>query len=240
MQADTRHSTWRFLRPLARRLLSWRYRLFQTHRHGHLVLEDVAGRPIVVLPEVFNPKLFRSGELLAEVIEAGAIPPHTSVLDLGTGSGVGAVFAARWVARVVAVDINPAAVRCARLNALLHHCEHKVDVRQGDLFAPLGDDERFDTVLFNPPYYPGEPRDALDRAFHATDALERFAAGLGAVLAPGGSALLVVSSDMGLERVVAALARTGFRAETVRREERLNETLVVYRFRRESAGQESA
>ena len=55
------------------------------------------------------------------------IPPGSIVLDMGTGSGVGAVFAARNAARVVAVDVNPEAVRCARINVLLHHIEDRVD-----------------------------------------------------------------------------------------------------------------
>ena len=62
---------------------------------------------------------------------------------MGTGSGVGAVFAAQWARRVVAVDINPAAVRCARINALLNHVEDRVDVVEGDLFEPIGG-QRFD------------------------------------------------------------------------------------------------
>ena len=79
------------------------------------------------------------------------------MLDLGTGSGVGAVFAAQWAGQVVAVDVNPAAVRCARINVLLHGVEDRVDVLQGDLFEPVAG-ERFDVILFNPPYFPGQPR----------------------------------------------------------------------------------
>jgi methylase of polypeptide subunit release factors len=66
--------------------------------------------------------------------------------------------------------------------------EQQVDVRQGDLFAPVAG-ETFDLVLFNPPYYAGEPRDALTTPF-AARACRRFAASR-AALAPGGAALLV-------------------------------------------------
>ena len=52
-----------------RRAFGWaaylRFVLFQSRRHDRLVLENVAGFPVVVLPHVFNPKLFRTGELLA-------------------------------------------------------------------------------------------------------------------------------------------------------------------------------
>jgi methylase of polypeptide subunit release factors len=113
------------------------FRLFQRHRYGRLVIETVAGTPLVVLPGVFNPKLFQTGEFLAETLSERWVPPGSTVLDMGTGSGVGAVFAARWARRVVAVDISPTAVRCARINVLLHGLEDRVEVRAGDLFEPL-------------------------------------------------------------------------------------------------------
>jgi HemK-related putative methylase len=212
-----------------RHLLQLRYRLFQRHRHNHLVIEDVAGLRLIVLPGVFNPKLFRSGEFLARALTAEVVRPGMRVLDMGTGSGVGAVFAALAGACVTAVDVNPAAVRCARLNARLHGVEPRIDARQGDLFAPVAG-ETFDLVLFNPPYYAGEPRDALDQAFRSTGVLERFAAGLRAALVPGGSALLVVSSDMNLATVEDTLARHGFRASVLVRRDLINEIVVVYRF----------
>ncbi len=62
-----------------------------------------------------------------------------------------------YARRVVAVDINPAAVRCAQINALLNQLEQRIEVRRGDLFAPVAG-ERFDLVLFNPPFLRGAPR----------------------------------------------------------------------------------
>jgi release factor glutamine methyltransferase len=218
------------LRPFWRRLLFWRFRLFQRHRHDHLIIEEVAGTPLLVLPQVFNPRLFRSGELLARWT-AQLAQPGDRVLDLGTGSGVGAVFAARQGATVIAVDVNPAAVRCARINSLLNGVEERVEVRQGDLFAPVAG-ERFDLVLFNPPYYRGAPRDALDGAFRSENTIERFAAGLDSVLTPGGRTLLVLSSDADPRRILTVLADQGFRAETLDARDLINETVYVWRLRR--------
>src|SRR5262245_11979905 len=224
-------NTWQILRPFGRRLLAWRYRLFQTHRHNRLVIEEVSGRPIIVLPEVFNPSLFRSGEFMVRTFGPELIPPGATVLDMGTGSGVGAIFAADFADRVVAVDINPAAVRCARINALLHKREHKIDVREGDLFDPVPD-EKFDLVLFNPPYYEGEPGSALDRAFRSNDVVERFASGLPRVLKPNGAAVLAVSSDMNLAALLNTMRQCGFTETTLFKKELINETVVIYLFRR--------
>ncbi|MCS7313273.1 MAG: methyltransferase [Acidobacteria bacterium] len=126
-------------------------------------METVAGKPVVVLPGVFNPKLFQTGEFMIETLNERWIPAGSTVLDMGPGSGIGAVFAAQWARRVGALDISPAAVRCARIHVFLHGLEDRVEVCQGDLFEPVRG-ERFDVVLFNPPYLRGEPRDDLERA----------------------------------------------------------------------------
>jgi release factor glutamine methyltransferase len=217
-------------RRLWGRLLYWRFRLFQRHRYNRLVLERVAGWPILVLPEVFNPKLFRSGEFLARAIESTPLPADASVLDLGTGSGIGAIVAASRTRRVVAVDINPTAVRCARLNAALHGVEERVEVRQGDLFGPVPR-ERFDLVLFNPPFFRGVPRDALDQAWRSTDVAERFASELGEHLRPGGLALVVLSTDGDQPGFLRAFCTNHLTVEVAARRDLLNEVLTVYKLR---------
>lgn len=209
------------------RLLWWRFLLFQRHRHDRLVLETVAGRQMVVLPGVLNPKLFRTGEFLAEVVEP-LVPPGSSVLDMGTGAGIGAVAAASRAARVVAVDVNPMAVRCARINALLNQVDHRVEVREGDLFAPVGG-EPFDVVLFNPPYLPGEARDPLERAFRGGDVVERFARELPARLTPTGVAYVLLSTEANTEAALAAFRTAGLSAEPVAERDLRNEVLTVYR-----------
>src|SRR5262245_44005247 len=101
------------------------------------------------MPTVFNPRALRTGAFFAGHIDARLVSANTEVLDMGTGSGVCAVFAAKHARRVVAVDLNRAAVRCTRVNALLNHVEDRIDAREGDLFAPTPA-ERFDLILFNP------------------------------------------------------------------------------------------
>lgn len=217
-------------RSLWRRLIRWRYHLFQRGRHNHLVLERVAGRPIVVLPQVLNPKLFRTGEFLAQALSTIPLPPEAAVLDMGTGTGVGAIAAAERAARVVAVDVNPEAVRCAQINVLLNRVEDRVEVLAGDLFAPLGD-RRFDVVLFNPPYLQGEPHTLLERALYATDVVDRFAETLPRHLRPGGYALLLLSSDADEGALLQSFARRGFDADVVAVRDLRSEVATIYRLR---------
>jgi SAM-dependent methyltransferase len=71
-------------------------------------------------------------------------------LDIGAGSGFQALLAAAHARRVVAVDINPRALRYAELNALLND-RPNVEVRVGSLFEPV-EGETFDLIVSNPPY----------------------------------------------------------------------------------------
>src|SRR3989304_1477034 len=142
------------VRPLARAWLAMRHQGLG-RRCRRLTLETVEGVPLIVLPEVFNPVLFRTGAFLARTLAAQSPawqkPGAARALDLGTGCGIGAIFAARLGYTAVGVDINPQAVRCARVNVLLNGLEDRVEVRPGDLLGPVAG-ERFDLVLFNPPF----------------------------------------------------------------------------------------
>jgi methylase of polypeptide subunit release factors len=76
--------------------------------------------------------------------------PVVRALDLGTGSGVLAVAAARFAAHVVATDVNRKALNFAALTAALSGASN-VETRDGNLFEPVAN-ERFGLILSNPPF----------------------------------------------------------------------------------------
>jgi release factor glutamine methyltransferase len=193
---DTLNAKMPLMSRLINKVMTLAYRLAGKHRYDDFRVEHINGLSFLVTPSVFNPKVPRSGEFLASLLDTNLVGRAHEVLDMGTGSGVCAVFAAKHAARVVAVDINPSAVRCARINALLNGVEGKIDARQGDLFSPVRG-EQFDLILFNPPFLRGTPRDDRDKAWRSADVGERFAATLSAYLRPGGSALVVLSTTFG-------------------------------------------
>jgi predicted RNA methylase len=81
-----------------------------------------------------------------------AIRRHSrATLDLGTGSGILSLGAARYSDAVVATDLNQRAVDCARFNARLNGIEN-VEALAGDCFSPVKD-RRFDLILSNPPFF---------------------------------------------------------------------------------------
>ena len=80
------------------------------------------------------------------------VAPGESLLDVGTGSGVIGIFACyRGAGRVVGVDINPAAIRSATHNVLMHGFASTMEVLNSNLFEALGD-ERFDVITANLPF----------------------------------------------------------------------------------------
>ena len=79
------------------------------------------------------------------------------VLDMGTGCGILGIIAAEKAAKIVMVDVNPYAVRCAKENAKLNGVLEQICFVQGDLFAPMRTEEKFDSILFNAPYLPSKP-----------------------------------------------------------------------------------
>ena len=105
------------------------------------------GTELVVLPGVFPPKA--DSVLLAERLRFDGVK---KVLDLGTGTGALAIWAAQQgAASVVAVDISEAAVRNANRNVEDLGLSHRIDVRLGSGFDSISKSESFDVILANLP-----------------------------------------------------------------------------------------
>jgi release factor glutamine methyltransferase len=158
-----------------------------------------------------------ASHVLGEAVRAEVRAGET-VVDMGSGSGVNAILAARQGARVVAVDVNPHAVDATRSNAERNGVGASIDVRRGDLFEGVAG-ELFDLIVFDPPYRWFRPRDALEAAMTDEDyrALRGFFARVRQHLAPGGRVLVgfATSGDVGYLRSLSDAA--GFATEIVRR-----------------------
>ncbi|MBR2585327.1 MAG: peptide chain release factor N(5)-glutamine methyltransferase [Thermoguttaceae bacterium] len=86
-----------------------------------------------------------------------------NILDIGTGSGCIAVALAKNLpaAKVLAVDISPAALAVAAENAKKHQVDDRVTFAQSDLFAAVPR-QQYDLIVSNPPYVSAAEYDALD------------------------------------------------------------------------------
>jgi len=110
---------------------------------------EVLGKEYVVSNNVFNPKYFFTSKLMAELMDVKG----KEVLDIGCGSGILAIEAAKNARMVVATDINDEAAEIARKNAARNGIFSIVFI-QCDLFSCLR--KKFDVILFNPPYLEGK------------------------------------------------------------------------------------
>lgn len=165
-------------------------------------------------PGVYAPQ--HDTELLADAFRDERLPRGAHVLDIGTGTGVLALLAARSGGTVTAVDISSLAVVTARANAWLHGT--RIRVRRGDLFGPVTRG-RFQLVLANPPYVPASRDD--DRRWDAggdgRSVIDRLCAAIPDRLDDGGVLLMVHSAMCGVTPTLAALRGAGLSARTVRR-----------------------
>ena len=127
------------------------------------------------------------------LVAQAPLPPRTGLaFDIGTGTGVlAAVLAQRGVARIVATDMDPRALSCARENLHRLGLGQQVDVVQADLFPP----GRAALVVCNPPWLPARPSSPIEFAVYDPDSrmLRGFLDGLAAHLEPGGEGWLILS-----------------------------------------------
>jgi release factor glutamine methyltransferase len=207
---------------------------------------EFCGLRIVVAPGVFVPRrrteflvqqavLLIRGDSISPDLPGTPARPGDIVVDLCCGAGaIGAALAAAVDrAEVHAVDIDTAAVRCARRNV-------RGQVYQGDLYQPLPGrlKGRVRILAANVPYVPSaelgflppearshEPRVALDGGPDGLDVLRRVADGAPDWLAPGGH-LLIETSERQAALAEAAFAASGLTTRVATSDE-LNATVVI-------------
>ena len=204
----------------------------------HLILKRrttrvtrAAGFRLTVRPTVFHPRRFITSEFFASFI--GRLDLNGKrVADVGTGSGILALAAARaGAAHVTAVDVNPNAALAAAENARANGYGDRLMAMCSNLLSAVAPVALFDVIVSSPPYFPGEPRDIADRAWHAgpnyrdvvalfDQARER--------LAPGGRVYLSVSSDSDLDLLSALIVRAGFQTRLVAERSIFIESLMIY------------
>lgn len=215
-------------------------------RYRELIRRRLAGEPVAYLvgeqefwslpfavdAHVLVPR--RDTETLIEVVleELPDRAAPRTVVDACTGSGCVAVTLARELlgARVLATDVSPEAAALARANAEKNAVADRVEVRVGDLLAPVADALPVEVLVANPPYVATgdlaglsaevrrEPRVALDGGADGLDLIRRLVAAAPEAVAPGGLVALEHGFDQA-DRVRALLDATGaFTAATTRKD----------------------
>jgi HemK-related putative methylase len=216
------------IRTLKQALATWGVRTIQKYGPRRV---RVLGTTYEISEDVFNPKYFVTSAFMAAHIKSG---PDDLVLDLGTGSGILAITAAQRGSRVVAIDINPEAVECAKKNTQRNGLDGRISVYHGDLFSPLRDEDRFDMIFFNPPYFEGSARTNIDRALfdHNKTLASRFFEEATRHLQGNGYVQMIYSSIAEPDKVFKISAELGWRHVILARKKRVLEELMIYRLTR--------
>jgi len=177
----------------------------------------VADLDLTVLPSVFHPKVFVTSGFFAEFLQSLDLAGK-SVVEIGTGSGVLALSAAKaGAASVLALDINPAAVEAAQLNAERNGLK-QVTALESNLFSAVPASTQFDVIISSPPSFSGEPRDTADRAWHAGPGYRDIAplfTQAALRLTADGCMYLLLSSDTNLALFDSLIAQAGFVSEQI-------------------------
>ena len=154
--------------------------------------------------------------LLADNLE---IKPGQSVLEIGTGSGIVAMYASRLTDRITVTDINFDACMLAEKNFKENNIEN-IEILFGNMFEVVKD-RKFDVILFNTPYLPTEDDEVLDDTInYAFDGglngrkvIDLFLNEVGNHLNDGGIVQMIQSSLSGNEETLEMFDRLGFIAE---------------------------
>lgn len=188
---------------------------------------NVLGKKIIVLPGLFAP-IFEDSKFLAQAVR-DETKRGDVVLDLGTGTGIQGIFASEKASKVISVDINPAALECARLNVHHHHLENKMTIFESDLFSKIN--QKFDLIIFNPPFRWFKPRDILERGEldENYSTLNKFFNEVKNYLNENGRILLIFSSSGDLKYLEQLISKGVFSSKIVKQETFDKWTYVVYR-----------
>jgi release factor glutamine methyltransferase len=170
--------------------------------------------------------------LLAENL---SVEEHDAVLDVGTGCGILGILAAKKARRVIAIDLNPYAVECAKMNAKHNKVINKMDILLGDLFQPLRRSQQFTLILFNAPYLPSSPDEEkswLSMAWAGGPAgrqlIDRFISEAPKFLSKNGRILLVQSSLSKVSETMHKLREAELSARILAEKKVMFETIVLF------------
>lgn len=179
---------------------------------------DYLGPTLYVPPQV--QPIHAVSHLLGEAVLA-EVCPGDRVLDMGTGCGVNGILAARAGADMLALDVNPEAVRTARDNARRNGIADRLEVRLSDAFDAVdpASDGPFDVVVFDPPFRWFQPRDLLEvaKADPGYRALTRFMREVRPHLSGRGRLLVFFGSSGDLSYLQRLVAEEGFGTEVLAR-----------------------
>ena len=222
MRTALKYIVTRTYKPLLVKYLS-RTRLF---RYQDIRLE--------IPPTVFHPGFFSSTLLLLKQIDNLPLDKK-SVLELGAGSGLIAMVAAKKGAEATATDINPVAVDYLHRNS----DENKIqlEIIRSNLFSGIPA-KKFDIIAINPPYYRKQPQTWYDHAWYCGENGEYFSglfSQLDGYMHESTVVLVVLCDGCDREMIGTAARQNGFELRLLLTKQNMLEKNFIYKIERNNA-----
>ena len=187
-----------------------------------------------------HPAVYEPSEDTFQLLEAFNVKKEDKVLEIGTGSGLISLVCAQNGANVVCTDVNPFAVELAKRNFLVNNSSlsGSYDIRLGNLFDVLTFDDKFDIIIFNPPYLPTKSNErvggsgwfdiATDGGVDGLKVTKQFIDGLSNHLNKDGCAYFVFSSLSNRKKLETYISKADFTAKVVNSNRYNDEVIDIY------------
>lgn len=206
----------RMYKPLLSRWLS-KKRIYRTR-----------GITLVIPKGIFHPGFFFSTQFLLEYIDKLDLKGK-KLLELGAGSGLIAIFAAKRDAHVTASDINPLAIEFLKKNSEINKVS--LSIIQSDLFKEIPG-ESFDIIAINPPYYKKNPQTIFEHAWYCGENGEYFQKlfnELRGYIHNNSEVLMVISEDCDFGMIERMAAERNFSLQKMNTKKVIWEYLYIYK-----------
>ena len=191
------------------------FKKISSHKKTYSV--DVDGIEIDIFPNVFSPAYFTDSKWFAENVRE-MVGKH-SLLEIGTGTGIIALFSALNGASVSATDINPSAAKNAKHNFKKHGIEANVYCE--DMYNAIPPKEKFDFIFWNHPFNKGDnPNEKilLKSGFdYKYNSLDKYIAEAHLHLNPTGRILLGTGNFALLSEIKKIATKYGYKMKLLRK-----------------------
>ena len=213
----------RILQPVLSRFQNWYLSKPRWYKYQ--------GVQVKILPSVFHPGYLLSTKILLKYLLQFDLLDK-KVLELGAGSGMISLFAARNGAVVTASDINPLAIESIQTS--LEKNKLNGSLLLSDLFQNIPI-QIFDFVLINPPYYPKTPQNFQEMAFFCGanfEYFEKLFQQMGDYMNEHSKVLMILSEDCDIDKITAIASINHFELNVVHKTKTLGELNFIFEIRR--------
>jgi len=162
-----------------------------------------------------HPNVYPPSDDTYLLIESLAINGGERVLDLGCGTGIVGIYAAKRGAReVIQLDINPYATLLAKCNSIINNADSKTLSIVGNMFDPIVKKKLFDIIAFNPPYLPVKDEGLIGKSWSGGESgreiIDEFLKAFDIFLNCDGKLFLINSSLSNYDLTLKILGKKGF------------------------------